>query len=455
MGERSNERNLILSVFHVTNADILLAWFHGSTLLTTTGLELYTSRGRVNHGRRRGCHCFRLCASQEPAPSSTPANSAGTKASSDATKKGKKKKRSDASKPADQLEDESGAQSSATPAVAAFSGVIPGQFDAGLLEKQQTNSEPLSSKTKKKASKKNKKGKAKNALDNSDANLGHSLSRTPQPAAAPSSSASQSRQPSRPHKQSKTSIDTDGSWTRVETRRGKRRHAPANVNTSIPAGDPSTSFTLSHSMVDPTTSDAGVTTSVTTGNSSPVAERATEEDEDEGEPFLASIAREKPQENRRTLAEKLLPKPRKTGVDDMTETPDYPQIARVIRVQPRQMKSPHLASPGVITRTSTLIPAVLPRTTLMEKTTDGESCVEAAQLTYKIERAAGEAATVHQSVSQKAPESLTKRQRQNASRREAEKAAQAEAEADRLARLAKHKSELERTRVKEQLAGRK
>ncbi|KAJ8694688.1 hypothetical protein PTI98_007341 [Pleurotus ostreatus] len=403
-------------------------------------------------------------------PSSTPANSAGTKANSDSTKKGKKKKRSDAPKPADQLEDKSGAQSSATPAVAAFSEVIPGQFDAGLLEKQQTTTEPLSSKTKKKASKKNKKGKAKTALDSSvpgivsrtsdtrsiassedsDANLGHSLSRTPQPAAAPSSGASQSRQLSRPHKQSTTSIDTDGSWTRVETRRGKRRHAPDNVNTSIPAGDPSSSFTLSHSMVDPTTSDAGVTTSVTTGNSSPVAERAMEEDEDEGEPFLASIAREQPQENRRTLAEKLLPKPRKTGVDDMTETPDYPQIARVIRVQPRPDEKPasgfswgdyedvHVDTSGTA-----------------ENDADGEDDGWGVVRRSRPKRAAGETATVHQSVSQKAPESLTKRQRQNASRREAEKAAQAEAEADRLARLAKHKSELERTRMKEQLAGRK
>ncbi|KAL4261651.1 hypothetical protein AB1N83_009393 [Pleurotus pulmonarius] len=390
-------------------------------------------------------------------PSSTAADSAGSKAGSDSTKKSKKKKRSEAPKPGDQVEDKSGAQSSATPAVVAFSEAIPGQFDAGRLEKQPTTTEPLSSKTKKKASRKNKKGKAKTALDSSvsgivsrtsdtrsiassedsDANLGHSLSRTPQPAAAPSPGASQSRQLSRPHKQSTTSIDTDGSWTRVETRRGKRRHAPENVNTSIPAGDPS---------------DAGVTTSVTTGNSSPVAERAMEEDEDEdeGEPFLASIAREPPQENRRTLAEKLLPKPRKTGVDDMTETPDYPQIARVIRVQPRPDEKPasgfswgdyedvHVDTSGAA-----------------ENDADGEDDGWGVVRRSRPKRAAGETATVHQSASQKAPESMTKRQRQNASRREAEKAAQAEVEADRLARLAKHKSELERARMKEQFAGRK
>ena len=51
---------------------------------------------------------------------------------------------------------------------------------------------------------------------------------------------------------------------------------------------------------------------------------------------------------------------------------------------------------------------------------------------------------------QKAPETLTKKQRQHAAKREAEKAAKAAAEAERLATLAKHKRELERTRIAEQ-----
>ena len=47
----------------------------------------------------------------------------------------------------------------------------------------------------------------------------------------------------------------------------------------------------------------------------------------------------------------------------------------------------------------------------------------------------------------KAPETLTKKQRQNAARREAQKAAKHDAEAERQALLAKHKRELERTRM--------
>lgn len=53
-------------------------------------------------------------------------------------------------------------------------------------------------------------------------------------------------------------------------------------------------------------------------------------------------------------------------------------------------------------------------------------------------------------IAERAPEALNKKQRQNAQKREAQKAAKAAAEADRLATLAKHKRELERTRMIEQ-----
>jgi hypothetical protein len=53
---------------------------------------------------------------------------------------------------------------------------------------------------------------------------------------------------------------------------------------------------------------------------------------------------------------------------------------------------------------------------------------------------------------QKAPETLTKRQRQNAARRERQKDVKADEEAQRIAALAKHKRELERVRMAEQLA---
>jgi len=45
---------------------------------------------------------------------------------------------------------------------------------------------------------------------------------------------------------------------------------------------------------------------------------------------------------------------------------------------------------------------------------------------------------------------MTKKQRQNAAKREAQKAAKAEGEAQRLATLAKHKRDLEKTKIAEQ-----
>ena len=49
----------------------------------------------------------------------------------------------------------------------------------------------------------------------------------------------------------------------------------------------------------------------------------------------------------------------------------------------------------------------------------------------------------------KAPETLTKKQRQNAQKREQQKAAKLEAEAQRLTTLASHKRDLEKVRMDE------
>ena len=53
---------------------------------------------------------------------------------------------------------------------------------------------------------------------------------------------------------------------------------------------------------------------------------------------------------------------------------------------------------------------------------------------------------------QKSIEAASKRQRQNAQKRENQKAVKADAEAERLAVLAKHKRELEKVRMAEQLS---
>ncbi|KAG6829929.1 hypothetical protein H0H87_009787 [Tephrocybe sp. NHM501043] len=101
--------------------------------------------------------------------------------------------------------------------------------------------------------------------------------------------------------QSSASIDTDGSWTRVESRRGK------------------------HSVGATTSASEAATTE---------AEHDGEEELQEGDGDRQFHMRASTTEQRRPLAERLLPKPRKTGVDDMLPTSDYPSLARVMRVAP-------------------------------------------------------------------------------------------------------------------------
>lgn len=98
---------------------------------------------------------------------------------------------------------------------------------------------------------------------------------------------------------STASIDTDGSWTRVGS---VRQHTPLSK--------------ISTTSLDVTTSDVDTGLTPQTGNSSPIAERGTEGEESSS--FLLDIgARESGENRRKTLAERLLPKPRKTGVDEL------------------------------------------------------------------------------------------------------------------------------------------
>ncbi|KAH7335563.1 hypothetical protein B0J17DRAFT_670635 [Rhizoctonia solani] len=88
-----------------------------------------------------------------------------------------------------------------------------------------------------------------------------------------------------------SSSANDGAWTRVETRR-KAGKAGAVLSD-------------------------GLTTSVT----------GTEDEADD-------------QAKQPTLAERMLPAGRKTGVEDMLETPQYPDVARVMRVKPTDEPQP-------------------------------------------------------------------------------------------------------------------
>jgi hypothetical protein len=200
----------------------------------------------------------------QTAPSAPPADEkrAGT------GKKSKKKKGAAAtSAPAA----DNAVEPAPAPIVVPFPAVVPGEFapasapaSAAEAEASEAPSAPQAKKAKKKKAKK--------------------------PAAAASEGDKPAAGPSTPKaKEGDAGAAKEEQWTRVESRRRPHADAPQG-QLAVPQGS-----------ADTIASDA-ITTSVT-GTTTPTTERTDEESE-------ASV------DNRKTLAEKLLPKPRKTGVDE-------------------------------------------------------------------------------------------------------------------------------------------
>ncbi|TFK66667.1 hypothetical protein BDN72DRAFT_843888 [Pluteus cervinus] len=272
-------------------------------------------------------------------------------------------------------------------------------------------------------------------------------------------SSSSSARLSKPLQQSTMSIDTDGSWTHVGTR--GQRGASGTGGTGRGGGAGGLSAGEGGLSAFSAASDVGAITS-TTGNSSPVAER-TDEDEDGSTKPLAFLTRPtNDNQSKKTLAERLLPKPRKTAVDDMLETPDYPSLARVMRVKPLPNEKPAQGfswgdyEDVEVAGSSGLGGA---GSGVEGGDADGEDdggwgVVRSRK--PKLDRSitqtpSGTPSTQSPSDSQ----TLNKKQRQRQQRREAQKAGKADAEAERLATLAKHKRELEKVRMAEQQEAKK
>ncbi|KAF5361868.1 hypothetical protein D9756_002847 [Leucocoprinus leucothites] len=299
-----------------------------------------------------------------------PSNAAGSAESSSITKQQSKKKK----KKGSEEKDKTGPSQSQPPPLpltgisSSTSSTIPGQFDDSF------NSKP----------KKSKKKKPQHSTTDPSAT-------TPQPPTKPLSPTSTIPKPT-------TSVDTDGSWTRVEARRKAGK------------GDEQSTIDVI------TTSDAGITSSVTE-NSSPVDEESTDK--------------------LTTLAEKLVPRPPKTDVDDML--PDSgPTLARVMRVKPLPNEKP---PPGFSWRDYDNV-HVPDGTDADGEDDDGEWGVVMSKRPRPTKQE-GQPLVAP-------PSAMTKKQRQNAKKREAQKAASAAAEAERVVTLAKHKRELERIRIMEQ-----
>ena len=177
------------------------------------------------------------------------------------------------------------------PTVVPFPTVIPGGFGgdstASAVEHDTDAGGPAKSKKK-------KKGKSKKA-GTEGAGSGAQVEEKSD-AAGPAESSTLGRSASVRKRQSQlgegggAGLEDSEAWTRVESRR-KAKSQPTDSK-----GGPQDA------------SDAGITTSVT-GNSSPATE-------DEAGPTPEANASSASKENRRTLAEKLTPKPRKTGVEE-------------------------------------------------------------------------------------------------------------------------------------------
>ncbi|PIL25235.1 hypothetical protein GSI_13124 [Ganoderma sinense ZZ0214-1] len=346
-------------------------------------------------------------APQHAGPSSSSAASAYTSAAS--SKKQKQKKKAGTGAGAGTSEKGKDAHP-AEPIVVPFPPVVPGSFDT---QSPTTPSEPQ-------PKPKNKKKKAKKTGG------GGGDAQSESSATAPESSAAAVRM-TKPKKggaaNKPAALDNDG-WMKVETKK-----KPAKPGAAAEAAEGSGS---QGQGLEVSTSD--LATSVTTGNSSPVTERT----EDEGH-----LADSVSSENRRTLAEKLLPKPRKTGVEDLLEEPDYPEVSRVMRIKPQPDEQP---AAGFSWADYEDVDSRGNADDADGEDDDGWGVVKSRGR----QRANNAPSATSAPTVQKSTETLTKKQRQHAAKREAQKAAKADAEQDRLATLAKHKRELERARMDEQ-----
>ncbi|PSR76298.1 hypothetical protein PHLCEN_2v8530 [Hermanssonia centrifuga] len=289
--------------------------------------------------------------------------------------------------------------------VVSFPAVVPGSFDTPEPTTKQKSK-------KKKPKKSTTAAPAVRSTDDAQSDSSATAPEAHTPVARPSTSK----------RSSPSILDGDGQWTRVEPRKRNPPQLPTAAEGSKTAA----------------TVEASITS--VTGTSSPTADPT----EDEQQPPL-----QPEKNNRRPLAERLLPKPRKTGVDDMLETPDVPTLARVMRVQPKPDEKPAVGfSWGDYEDVDEA------RGTADDA--DGEDD-EGGWVVKSSSKGRPKATSTpsHTSLSTTSAAELSKKQRQNSAKQAAKKATKDEIEAERLARLARHKRELEKARIAEQYAGKK
>ncbi|KAF5332117.1 hypothetical protein D9611_008030 [Ephemerocybe angulata] len=231
--------------------------------------------------------------------------------------------------------------------------------------------------------------------------------------------------------------DTDGSWTRVEPRKAA---TSKSTTTSASASAPGSAGLSVPGDSTPTG---------TSGDSSPVRETFSRGGGGAGE-------------KKKTLAEKKASKNRKTGVEDLLETPDYPTLARVMRIKPRPDEKPisgyswgdyeDVAVPGTsVTDAGNHADREDGGTGSADGEEDegGWGVVQSRKPKKQGERSSTPSQT-SASASLSSSTELTKKQRQNQKKKEAEKAAKAALQSELQGAKAQHDRELLKIRMAEQ-----
>lgn len=144
----------------------------------------------------------------------------------------------------------------------------------------------------------------------------------------------------------------------------------------------------------------------------------------------------------RPLAERLLPKPRKTGVEDMLRTPQYPTVSREMRIVGEKPASGFEWGDYEDVQGTSSAGG--------DEDEGGWGVVK----TKKPKALSSSVPSLGQpaaSSSSSAPSfaTLTKKQRQNAAKRAAEKEVKAASEKERVEALKKHQREVEKARMAE------
>ncbi|KAL5531674.1 hypothetical protein ACEPAG_4551 [Sanghuangporus baumii] len=228
----------------------------------------------------------------------------------------------------------------------------------------------------------------------------------------------------------------DASWTRVSTRKkaalssSQQQGGKKQQIGSVPGAAGQTDAEL-------LTSDTNLTTSGVTD-----PENNTEEEEEDGD---GGSVREP--ENRRTFAERMLPRPRKTGVEDLEDEPLQPTLARVMRIKPAAGEKP---AKGFSWGDYEEYAHADDGTSADGDADDAWEQVKSKKRTNRPASALTSSVDSLSYSSAPARAPITKKQRQNAERHEAARLEKEAAERERLERLAQHRRELERVRIAEQ-----